>query len=162
MGYKCWNVHQNPQTHTQKREFSLKNWTRILDEWLPKLSTEFVPMCKNEIFYQNRSENVLVVPTKVETGSFGYEWLAKPSIRSKSICKMTPLCPKIKQTPKVKPTERRTTYLMSCFLWSGLFGSDLSADYMGNFGDPWLLTWRPWWLLTRKTKGQFWNNLSKQ
>ena len=73
-------------------------------------------MCKNEIFYQNISENVLVVPTKIETGSFGYEWLAKPSIRSKSICKMTTLCPKINQTPKVKPTERRTTYLMSCFL----------------------------------------------
>ena len=73
-------------------------------------------MCKNEIFYQNRLENVLVVPTKIKTGSFGYEWSAKSSIKSKSICKMIALCPKINQTPKVKPIERRTTYLMSCFL----------------------------------------------
>ena len=33
---------------------------------------------------------------------------------------------------------------------------------MGNFGDLWLLTWRSWWLLIGKTKGQFWNNLPKQ
>ena len=43
-----------------------------------------------------------------------------------------------------------------------LLGSDLSAYYMEYFGDQWLLTLRPWWLLTRKTKGQFWNNFLKQ
>ena len=67
---KCSSKSSNP--HPKERIFPQKlNWDI---RWTV---TKFVPMCKKEIFYQKRSESVLVVPTKIESGSFGCEWSAK-------------------------------------------------------------------------------------
>ena len=55
---------------------------------------------------------------------------------TKHILYLPSTTPIINQTPKVKPTKQRTTYLMSCFLLSGSFQFRFECLLHGQF-------WRP-------------------